>query len=183
LNNISVNGLLTSWELRNVESVKHLLSLTANFDYYHNSSFEYGGQSINLSLYSQFKSSKKTTFYTRIGAGAVVLGAVPDAYLNYGEGRNYDYGPGFSLLGQGIVIINKRFAAFLDYTGKWFVTLNGSNSTYFLHFISGEVRYRVFKNISVAAEGGNFLLNGYYRDFDDIHKKYPFVRFSIGFRI
>jgi hypothetical protein len=182
LNNISVNGLITSWELRDVESTKHLLSITANYDYYHNASFEYGGQSANLSLYSLFKTGKKTTIYTRVGAGWVILGAVPNAYLYYGEGRDYDFGTGFSLLGQ-LLITTGRFSGLFDYSGKWFTTLNGSDSHYFLHFATGELRYRMFKNISVAAEGGNFLLNGYYADFDDIHSRYPFVRFSIGIRI
>jgi len=183
LNNVSVNGLLASWELKNNDRVDHILSLTANYDFYHNSSFEYGAQAVNLTIYSKFNTSPGVTFTTRVGAGAVILAAVPDAYLYYGEGRNYDYGPGFSLIGQGGVLIDNRLAVLAAYRGGWFVTLNGSNSTYFLHTLSGEVRYRMFGNFSFGAEGGYFILQGNYSDHPDIDKKYPFVRVSIGYKI
>jgi hypothetical protein len=183
LNNVSVNGLLTSWELKNNDRVDHVLSLTANYDFYHNSSFEYGSQAVNLSIYSKFNTSEGVSFTTRIGAGAVILAAVPDAYLYYGEGRNYDYGPGFSLIGQGGVLIDNRFAAIFGYKGGWFVTLNGSNSTYFLHSLTGELRYRMFGPVSIGAEAGYFILQGNYSDHPDIDKKYPYLRASIGYKI
>jgi len=183
LNNVSVNGMLTSWELESNEKVDHILSLTANYDFYHNSAFEYGAQSIDLSLYSKFNTSEGVTFTTRAGVGGIVLAAIPDAYLYYGEGRNYDYGPGFSLIAQAGVSIDNKLDVIGNYTGGWFVTVNGSHSTYFLHTITGEIRYRMFGQFSIGAEGGYFLLQGNYSDHPDIDKKYPYLRFSLGYRI
>jgi len=80
-------------------------------------------------------------------------------------------------------MIDNRLAVIANYHGGWFVTLNGSSSTYFLHAVSGEVRYRIFGQFSFGAEGGYFLLHGDYRDHPNINNKYPFVRASIGYRI
>ncbi len=183
LNTVRVNGLLSSWELTSTLKQEQLLSLTLNYDFYHNSSFEYGGQSVNLSLYSEYDTNDKLKFLTRFGAGAVILAAVPDAYLYYGEGRNYDYGSGLSLMAHGGILFNNRFTGTINYQGGLFFTLNGSKSSYFLHTFSTEVRYRIFNKVSIGAEGGFFNLKGYYRDYDDINKKYPYLRLSIGYKI
>jgi hypothetical protein len=183
LNNVSVNGLLSSWELKSNAKVDHIMSLTANYDFYHNSEFEYGAQSVTFSLYSKFMNDNNINFTTRVGAGAVILAAVPDPYLYYGEGRNYDYGPGFSLIGQAGMMVKNRLAVVVNYKGGWFVTLNGNSSTHFLHTASGEVRYRVFNQFSFGAEGGYLILHGDYRDYPTVNSKYPFVRLSIGYKI
>lgn len=183
LNTVRVNGLLSSWEIKSNMKVEHLLALTMNYDFYHNQQFEYGGQSVNLTVYSEYDPNDKIKFFTRGGAGVVVLAAVPDAYLYYGEGRNYDYGPGVSILANGGLLFKNRISATCYYQGGWFKTLNGSNSSYFLHAFGGEARYRLFNKLSVAASGGAFILHGYYRDYDDINKKYPFIRLAIGYRI
>ncbi|NCD72353.1 DUF3943 domain-containing protein [Mucilaginibacter agri] len=183
LNTVRVNGLLSSWEIKSNMKVEHLLSLTMNYDFYHNQAFEYGAQSVNLTVYSEYDTNEKLKFFTRAGAGVVILAAVPDAYLYYGEGRNYDYGSGVSIIANGGVSINNRWTGRLAYQGGWFETLNGSHSSYFLHAFAGEARYRIFNRVSAGAEGGAFILHGYYRDYDDINKKYPFIRLSIGVRI
>ncbi len=79
----------------------------------------------------------EVNFITRVGAGAVILAAVPDPYLYYGEGRNYDYGPGVSLIGQAGMNVKKRLDVVFNYKGGWFVTINGNSSTHFLHTFSG----------------------------------------------
>src|SRR5262249_50052486 len=117
LNIVRVNGLLTSWELKNDDNSDHLLALNMNYDFYHNASFEYGAQSFSLNLNSQFFTSQKVKFITKVGVGAIVLAAVPDAYLYYGEGRNYDYGPGFSLQGNAGIMVANRFITSLNYRG------------------------------------------------------------------
>ena len=163
---------------------EHILSLTANYDFYHNASFEYGAQSVTFSLYSKFTNENNDVkLTTRVGAGAVILAAVPDAYLYYGEGRNYDYGPGFSLLGQADLVIHNKLTVIANYKGGWYTTINGNASTHFLHDASAEARYRIFNNFSLGAEGGYLVMNGNYRDYPDVKSKYPFLRLSIGYRI
>src|SRR6202012_524307 len=183
LNVVRVNGFLTSWELEANERVDHLLALTLNYDFYNNASFEYGAQSVGLTLNSKFTPSKKTTILTRVGVGGVILAAVPDAYLYYGEGRNYDYGPGFTLTGAAGLLFANRLTWLNTYRGGWFTTINGNSSNHFLHTVSSELRVRLIQNISLGAEAGYFILHGNYRDYPDVNQKYPFGRLSLGIKI
>jgi hypothetical protein len=183
LNVVRVSGLLTSWELKANEHANQLLSLNLDYDFYHNSSFEYGAQSVSFNFLSEFFTSTNVKVITRAGVGAVILAAVPDAYLYYGEGRNYDYGPGFSLIGNAGILIKQRLAATLNYRGGWFVTINGNNSTHFLHNLSTEVRANLVGNLSLGVEVGYLILEGNYRDYPDITEKYPFARLSLGIKI
>lgn len=182
LNVVYVNGLLHSWGWRENERVTHLFSLTANYNFYHNSQFEYGAQNFNFNLYSQFNKQGRVKYDTRFGGGAIALAAIPNTYMYYGEGRDYDYGPGVSMVGRARMHVS-RLTLMAEYIGGWFSTINGDNSSYFLHAFSGEARYHVFKNVSVGFSGGYFGLRGYYVDYPDVQLKYPMMRLFIGLRI
>jgi hypothetical protein len=182
LNLVQVNGALKQWRMKETERNNHLFSITMNYDYFNNSAFEYGGQSFNFKLLSAWNRDRKNKLFSSIGAGVIVLAAVPDDYLYYGEGRNYDYGPGASITASGGINIKDKLQASINYSGGWFITLNGNESSFFLNTVSGELRYWLWKKISLAVGGGHFSLNGYYKDYDDVSKRFPFIRYSIGYR-
>ena len=133
-------------------------------------------------LLSHFNKDKRSSFHTKVGAGLILLGAVPDEYLYYGEGRNYDYGPGLSWIADGLYTYNNKLWLHIRYRGGWFVTVNGNESNHLITIISGEARYFIYKNFSLGFEGGYLHLKQDYRDYADISKSYPFVRFSLGHR-
>ena len=86
LNVVQVNGLIKGWDLKESSDNLHVAVLTMNYDYFNNSAFEYGAQSFNFKVLSEWKRDSKRNFETTIGAGIIVLAAVPDDYLYYGEG-------------------------------------------------------------------------------------------------
>ncbi|MCD8738977.1 DUF3943 domain-containing protein [Mucilaginibacter roseus] len=176
VNAINVYGSIAGWELRNSDRIKHLAILSANYDYYENEAFFYGGQSVKMNLFSQYQLLDNVKLNTAFSAGAVILAAVPNTYV-YNE-RNYDYTSGASIGGSGSLNITDRFFFGLDYRGAWLKTVNGNNSHYFLHTLTSEVRYRALKNLSVLAEPGYFILEGKYDEHPDVNKKYPFLRVS-----
>jgi hypothetical protein len=45
---------------------------------------------------------------TNIAGGAVILAAVPDPYLLYGDSRNYNYGSGLSYRFNGALNLRER---------------------------------------------------------------------------
>jgi hypothetical protein len=183
LNVVQVNGALKGWDLKESSDNLHVATITMNYDYFNNSAFEYGGQSFNFKILSQWKRESKINFETYVGGGIIVLAAVPDDYLYYGEGRNYDYGPGFSLAAGGSININNKFSYSMNYKGGLFKTVNGNESSFFLNTLNAELKYYLLKNLSVSAEYGAFYLNGNYKNYDDVRKKYPFVRLSVGYRL
>ena len=184
INTLRVSGFLHGWELSEMNKKnQHVLNVTANYDYYHNSSFYYGGQSVNMSLLSHFKTGKNTVIQTLAGAGVIALAAVQDEYLYYGEGRNYDYGPGVNLLADASLIVANKFLLRVHYRGGWFTTVNGNESTHFLNTVTSEMRYLFGKRISLGTEWGHFNLKGYFKDYNDTSRSYPFLRISAGYKL
>ena len=116
------------------------------------------------------------------GAGLIVLAAVPDAYLYYGEGRNYDYGPGFSLMADAKLLVADKLTYSINYRGGWFTTINGNKSSFFLNTVTSELRYYFVPAFSLGAEWGHLNLHGYYKEHPDVNEKYPYVRLSVGWR-
>jgi len=181
LNNISVYGSLTGWLLRDGNHIKHLLIISADYDYIHNVAFFYGGESVKANLYSEFKIDKDIKISTGVSAGPILLSAVPEPYIY--NGRNYDYGSGLSGgVTAGINVADKLFFS-ASYKTGWSVTLNGNSSHYFLHNSTGEFSYMFIKHLSVAADGGYFSLNGYIKDKPKDNRSYPFLRTALRYSV
>jgi hypothetical protein len=181
VNVVSVYGSLTGWLIESNSEVRHLATISANYDYIHNEAFFYGSQSVKLNLYSEFKLDDDLKLNTAIGAGPVILAAIPDPYIY--NGRNYDYGPGFAVNGMaGIGVYDHLFLS-VNYRGGWMETLNGNASHYFLHAVTGEFSYRIIKGLSLAGEAGYFRLNGTFKHYPNIASTYPYVRTSVRYSV
>ncbi|MES2276743.1 MAG: DUF3943 domain-containing protein [Bacteroidota bacterium] len=181
LNMISVYGSLMGWQLDSGEEVKHLLVISANYDYIHNVAFFYGGQSVKLNLYSQFQPFKKIKLNTQLSGGPIILAAVPSPYLV--NGRNYDYGSGLGIGGGGKLSLLDKFFVSVNYRGGWTHTMNGSKSHYFLHTISSEFSYMPIKGFSANAEPGYFTLEGHYKDHPEVNRSYPYLKLSARYAV
>lgn len=183
MNNVQVSGALKTWRFMETPKHLHLYSITMNYDFIKNNAFEYGGQGFTFKLLSDWSKNKKTKFYTEIGSGVTVLGAVPDNFLYYGEGRNYDYGPGIHVTASTTVNFNNKLEAELYYKGFRFQTVNGNKSSFILNTLSADVRASVTKKIQLTAGIGQYTLSGFYKDYSNVSQIYPFSRFSVGYRL
>ncbi|MCO5934631.1 DUF3943 domain-containing protein [Mucilaginibacter sp. RB4R14] len=181
VNAINVYGSLAGWELESNQDLKHLVILSANYDYISNEAFFYGGQSVKMNLFSQFEAGKKVKINTNIGTGPVLLAAVPSTYSS--NGRNYDYTSGFGINGGVGVVVTDRFFASLDYRGAFLYTVNGNKSHYYLHTVNSELRYAWSKKLSVVGESGYFFLQGNYDDHPNVNKRYPFARLAVRYSV
>lgn len=181
VNVVSVYGSLTGWELQADSSMKHLAILSANYDYIHNEAFSYGAQSVKMNLFSRFALTRKIKFNTALGAGPILLAAVPDRYFY--RGRSYDYGSGFGVNGSGGLNFADAFRASIAYRGGWIKTINGNDSHYFLHTVSTDLSYSFNKNLALAAESGYFILKGNYAAHPEVNNTYPYARASVRYSI
>lgn len=118
---------------------------------------------------------------TTLGAGPILLAAVPDKYLY--QGRNYDYGPGFGINGGGRLCLMDKLFLGINYRGGWIRTLNGNASNYFLHAVTSEVSYMLVDGLSIAAEPGYFSLHGHYKTLPDVINNYPYLRASVRYTV
>jgi len=103
---------------------RHLGLVSANYDFIHNEAFFYGAQSVNYNVISNFTFGKHNKLTTTIGGGPVVLAAVPDPYLRFGDSRNYNYGPGADLCGSIEISVWQSVKLGLNYHGGYFVILS-----------------------------------------------------------
>jgi hypothetical protein len=118
---------------------------------------------------------------TTLGAGALILGGVPDPYIY--RGRNYDYESGLVFSGGGTIAVDNKLFYNIYYRGGWTATINGNKSTYFLNNITTELNYMVFKDIGLVAELGYLRLNGNYSNFADIDRKYPYFKAAVRYNV
>jgi hypothetical protein len=183
VNVISVYGSLTGWDVSPIlnDKLENLVILSANYDYIRNQAFFFGSQSVKFNLLSELKLTDGIKVNGSLGAGPILLAAVPDEYIY--KGRNYDYGPGFSVNGGGTIHIANKFSYNINYRGAWMITVNGNKSHYFLHTFSNELSYMFIKGLSIAAESGYFRLEGNYDNHRDVNKKYPYLRISTRYTI
>lgn len=178
VNQVSVYGSLAGWEIKSNEKLQHLLVLSANYDFLHNSAFFYGGESVKANFLSEYDITRKTKINTTFGAGPILLAAIPDAYLRLPHGRDYDYGPGVAYNAGGQLTLLNILTYGINYRGGWMVTENGHPSHYFLHAVSSEATLNVIKNLAFSIESGYFTLHGVYKDYPNVNRNYPFFRLS-----
>jgi hypothetical protein len=176
VNIISVYGSLAGWEIANNEKFLHYAILSANYDYIHNEAFFYSAQSVKMNIISSMGLMRHLKINSSIGMGPILLAAIPNGFNE--KGRTYDYGSGIGVSGSGGLNLADRLYFGLNYQGAWIATLNGSDSHYFLHTLTTELRYMVIKNLSLCLEPGYFTLQGDYKNYPDVNHKYPYIRMS-----
>ena len=185
INAVNVHALLYGAKFFKSQKGDHHGTLNAHYDFYNNDAFFYGAQSINYNWLSEFRYKKNNRLNLSVGAGAVVLAAVPDPYLLYGASRNYNYGSGASYRFRGELSLLNRFMVMGDYNGGYFHTISGNQSYYILHAASLEASLRLFKRFSLNVASGYFALEGHFDDeqYDDFNREFPFGRISLGYNI
>jgi len=181
VNVVSVYGSLKGWRIAWATNCRHLAILSANYDFIYNEAFLYGAQSIKLNLFSEFILPKTIKINTIIGAGPILLAAVPNGYSF--AGRSYDYCTGVSFNGSATISIADHFYCSMNYRGSRLATVNGAASNYFLHTVAGEISYRIIDGLSVCAEPGYFILHGHYLHDDNVERSYPFLRVSFRYSL
>jgi hypothetical protein len=160
-----------------------MLRLTMNYDFHKNTAFEYGGQSLLLTWLAHFNLGKNFTINTELGGGVILLSASLDKHRVYKEARNYTYGSGLALYSTGEVIYKDRLSYRLNFRSGWTGTISGSSSNKFLHLAFTEIKYRIYKHLTVSGSWGNFQLVGYYPGYDSTDDVYPFLRCTLGYKI
>lgn len=185
INAVNIHTLIRGAEFFKSQRGVHFGTLNAHYDFYNNDAFFYGAQSITYNWLSEFTYKEQNRLRLNVGLGAVVLAAVPDPYLLYGDSRNYNYGSGMSYRFQGELSLLNRLMVTTDYNGGYFHTISGNDSHYVLHALAVEGSLRVFKRFSINLASGYFALRGEFDDeqYEDFQREFPFGRLSLGYNI
>ena len=181
-NAMNIHGLLYGRGLLEQVPGRHQWSVSANYDYFNNKSFFYGGQSVNANFTSYFEIRRGIRLDAGVGAGAVLLAAVPDDHADPDKNRDYNYGPGVSVRAHGILDIANRFRFSTRYNSGYLFTVSGTESTHSLHTVSSDLSIRLFDGFYANINSGYFTLKGNYRGHPEVDKNYPFGRIGLGYR-
>ncbi|HEX2607915.1 MAG TPA: DUF3943 domain-containing protein [Flavisolibacter sp.] len=183
LNLAKVNASLFSWQSSSSDKRTDVYTVSLNYDYYKNTAFSYGAQSIHLNRAIRYRKKEREVGALHLNCGWTVLAAVPDAYLYYGEGRNYDYGTGVEAGVKGKWNLSNAISYEFGYSGGWLTTINGSRSNYALYDIRSSLRYQIRSGLYGCLEWGDYLLRGHYAGQPTINREYPYIRLTAGYRL
>lgn len=181
VNSVNIVGAVNGWLLSTNSRNRHLMSITSNYDYINNQSFLFGGQSINLNLFSEFGLSSSTKVKTSIGMGPILVGAFGEKGIY--NNRFYDYGAGGGYNANAEINVSDKFRFEAHYNGRWLGTLNGNTSSYFSQAISTEVEYALSKEISFSTAPSLFLVQENYKNSEDVHKTIPGLKIGFKYRL
>jgi hypothetical protein len=182
INKLQVEGILFGKRIQQTKDLVRSFNISLNYDFFQNSTFVYGAQSVKLNFFSLHTISKNIKVQFRVGAGLTMLAAIHDPHMCYGEGRNYDYGTGGSLnAGIGINISNRLFYNF-EGNVAGLKTIDGYQSSHILKNYSSALRLVVIKNLSIHASLENYNSNGYYKNYPDISQHALFHHLALGYK-
>ncbi len=184
INAVNVHAMVYGTEFFSTKQGEYYGLVTAHYDFYNNDAFFYGAQSINYNLMGEFH-YRSSFLKTNIAGGAVILAAVPDPYLLYGDSRNYNYGSGLSYRFNGVLNLRKRLVFGADYNGGFFHTISGNDSYYLLNALNLDMSFRFYKNLALTFNTGYFSLHGHFKDpeLPDFDREFPFARLSLGYSL
>lgn len=184
INAVNVHAMLYGTDFFNTPRGDYYGLLTAHYDFYNNDAFFYGAQSLNYNLMGEYH-YKNSFLKTNIAGGAVILAAVPDPYLLFGDSRNYNYGSGLSYRFNGVLNIRKRLLLSADYNGGLFHTISGNDSYYLLNALNLDASFRFYKRFALTFNSGYFSLHGNFKDpeLPDFDREFPFARLSLGYSL
>lgn len=175
-------GLLAAAPMMGTERSKHLIGFTQHFDYFNNSGFELGGQSLATTLYSQLRASESFAVRTQFHLNAVIMAGTKDSYQSF-TGRSYDFGPGLGFKFGGTFYYHRHPFLYLSHARFWIHSINGSVAD---HLISGSrVRLDVplTRGFSIGADYLLYTADRLYRDLPDVYERVPELRTGISFNL
>lgn len=184
-NTLQIEGSLYGKKIKQTNKSTYVFNMSMNYDYFQNSAFVFGAQSFRANLLSLINIAKNIQLQLKGGAGIILLAALPDKYLLYGEGRKYDYGSGISIhFGAGINIANKAFYNFNFVCGGTKTIDNISKSYANLFYNStSTLRIVIHKNFTINASTSNYYFDGFYKDYPNVYDHHFFRYVGLGYKI
>jgi hypothetical protein len=193
MNVVRVRGDLWEKPLGEANPPNHVFAISQYYDYYNNTAYEFGGQSVAATLYSRYKLSDKVGLSLRFDGIGQILGAVNSDYSKIADVadrenlREYDFGPGLGADGEAALVVSGRPLVWLNYRFNWISVANGSvfntghGGTDANHYVqSAMVRFAVpiFGRLGLGADGSVFLRKSRYSvpRFHDVDQRNPQIR-------
>jgi hypothetical protein len=178
----NVLGLLYGGDVHKGEETQHYLGAFQYYDYYNNRAFEFGGQSVGAGLLTKFDAGQDMQFRTALHASVLLVGGTESDYASF-SGREYDYGPGmgFRLLAgfqrHGWDVVSVGTQQF------WIYPLNGNVGHHVVSMTAVRAQIPLRHEMAAGFDYTLYLADRYYRDYPDVHARYPILRGYVAFKL
>ena len=173
-------GLLYATDMSKGESAHHLFGVYLNYDYYNNSAYVLGGQSLAASIQSRFNDTFLGDLETQAFLGPILIAGVESDYESY-TGRAYDYGPG-AQAGLGLALKRESGRPWLQlrHTQAWVHVLNGLDGDHHLSVSRVRLDQPIGPAFGLGAEYLLYLEESRYQDLPDGSDRFPELRFYLS---
>lgn len=159
----------------------HAALMSLDYDYYRNTAFAYGMQSLQLALVSRFQVGPPVSVQTELGAQVIGLAAVTEEEPDDYRKRNYDYGAGGGVVGIGSLTLYNRVRWRSNLRVGWLHTLDGFHPGYRVINSTSGLRVQCFRQGFVEYEWGHFFLKGLGDVIPGSVRHTYYKRFSLGY--
>lgn len=182
LNTLQVEGSLFTKKFASKNGLQ-AWNITMNYDFIKNHFFKYGGQGFRVNYMAKLDVTRHLRLQFKTGIGVLVLGALPNTYMLYGEGRDYDYCSGITLHLSAAMNIDNRVYIDVHSNAGQSITINGYESTHVFQNSRASLSVRLFKNFFVSATAANYFFNGYYKKLPNVFEHYSQYYVGAGYRL
>jgi hypothetical protein len=158
-------------------------SISMNYDFYQNTLFNFGAQSIRANFRGTRPIGRNVVVETRAGGGVIVLAAVPNTYMFYGEGRNYDYCSGLGVQAGGTLNLAGKIVLNLEGEAGRVITVNGYKGTHDFYRTSATLHVTLVKNLAASFSNSLYFFKGNYEQFPGVSNHHNFRHLGIRYRL
>ncbi len=182
-NSLHIEGTMYSRLSGGRMNARQSFSISMNYDFYQNTLFNFGAQSIRANFRVKRPLGRNILLEARAGTGVIVLAALPNTYMYYGEGRNYDYCSGLGVqAGASFNLAGKIHFSVEGEAGR-VVTINGYKGTHDFYRTSAALQVTLFKNLSASIRNSLYFFKGNYKKLPAVNDHHNFRHLSIRYRL
>ncbi len=168
INQVNVYGLIFGKNYRYKADQKILIGMFQHFDYYDNTNYRIGAQSIGAGIIYRIPTVSAVNFETSIHLAGIVLGGgsnIEEAFKYEADGtayRDYNFGMGYSNKVETMLTIKNRGYLFLGLYNYTIYTIDGADGRDNLLMFTPRVAFALNEKTNLGFEYNYYRRASYY---------------------
>ena len=174
ISQLSVYGLLFGKNYSYKDDQKMLIGMFQHFDYYKNTYYEIGANSLGGGIVYKFPTISDITFESSLHIAGIILGGgnnVPEAYKYEADGtayRDYNFGMGFNNKFETVLGFKNKGYLFFGLYNFMIYTIDGADGNDNLIVFSPRVGINLTKSTDIGFEVNYYRRASRYKKLNDV---------------
>jgi len=175
---VDVYGVLYGKKLVQLKDKTLILGFFQDFDFYNNSIYKLGSQSLGPGLILKIPVRDKINFAANVHTNLIALSALNSIYK--GENRDYDFLMGAKILTEGILDVGP-FSLQLEYKFYWMKSINGIDGKHTMGILNPKLFIKLFSGFGAGAEYLFYHRHSVYKKIETTNLNMSEHRFYISY--